>query len=98
MNPGRGPCEKSTTGNGAELQQRCTDQRIGCRLGLKRIGLRIGVEREIRVKKRKLHQRPDGEATEFWQVNEEESEDSQMKGLYFFASFSKIRETYFSGS
>lgn len=89
MNPGRGPCEKSTTGNGAELQQRCTDQRIGCKLGLKRIGLRIGVEREIRVKKRKLHQRPDGEATEFCQVNEEESEDGQMKVCISLLPFPK---------
>ena len=46
MNPGGGPHEKSTTGNGAEPQRGCIDQRTGCRLGLERTGLGIGLERE----------------------------------------------------
>lgn len=98
MNPGGGPHEKSTTGNGAEPQRGCTDQRTGCRLGLERTGLGIGLEREIKVKKRKLHQRPGGKRPSFVREMRKKEQDGQMKGLYFFASFSKIKETYSSRS
>lgn len=87
MNPGGGPHETSTTGNGTEPQRGCTDQRTGCRLGLKRTGLGSGLEREIRVKKRKLHQRPEGEVTKFSQGNEENERTGWSNGGFVFLFF-----------
>lgn len=95
MNPGGGPHEKSTTGNGAEPQRGCTDQRTGCRLGLERTGLGIGLEREIKVKKRKLHQRPEGEATKFCQGNEEERTGWSNEGFVFLCFFFQNKRDLF---
>lgn len=98
MNPGGGPHEKSTTGNGAEPQRGCTDQRTGCRLGLERTGLGIDWRGKSRLRRESFTRDLRGKRPSFVREMRKKEQDGQMKGLYFFASFSKIKETYSSRS